>query len=100
MAKCGMTSSYTGPVLPQMWDDGARQVWDDDGPELAQSRSKVGPKLVQSWSKLLGKKVLSDKKTTSKAKTLKLKLQNFLKDILFLTNLPLKAFFLSKCPKC
>ena len=35
-AKCGMTSSHTGPVIPQMWDDGARQVWDDNGPESAQ----------------------------------------------------------------
>ena len=23
-------------VIPQMWDDGARQVWDDNGPESAQ----------------------------------------------------------------
>ena len=77
-AKCGMTSSHTGPVIPQMWDDGARQVWDDDGPESAQSRPKsplksgqsgpkVGPKSVKSQPKVGPKSIKSRSKVGPKS---------------------------------
>ena len=48
MTQSGMISSRTGPIIPQMWDDGARQVWDDDDQKSAQSVPKVGPKSARS----------------------------------------------------
>ena len=59
MTQSGMISSHTGPITPQMWDDGARQVWDDDGPKSVPSRPKVGPKSAQSWPKVSPKSAQS-----------------------------------------
>ena len=34
MTQSGMIHPTALAIIPQMWDDGARQVWDDDSPKV------------------------------------------------------------------